>query len=63
MSIFKRIQRIISANINNLIERAEEPEVMLKQLIREMDESIVSLKMEVAKAIAAEGLNAPNARM
>ena len=54
MSVIKRIQRIISANINSLMEKAEDPDTMLKQLIREMDEDIVALRMEVAKAIAAE---------
>jgi phage shock protein A len=37
-----------------MIEKAEDPEKMIKELIREMDESIVELRMEVARAIAAE---------
>ena len=54
MGIAKRIKRIISANINDLIEKAEDPETMVNQLIREMDESIISLRAEVAKTIATE---------
>jgi phage shock protein A len=54
MSIFKRIRQIISANINHAIEKAEDPEKMIKQLIREMDENIISLRLEVARAIASE---------
>jgi phage shock protein A len=54
MGILKRIKTIVAANINHMIEKAEDPEKMIKQFIREMDETIVSLRMEVAKAIAAE---------
>lgn len=54
MSLIKRISRIVSANLNSLIEKAEEPELMLRQLIREMDENIIVMRTEVAKALAAE---------
>jgi phage shock protein A len=54
MGMLKRIKQIVSANINHLIEKAEDPERMLKQLIREMDENIINLRMKVAKGIAAE---------
>ena len=54
MGTAKRIGQIISANINHLVDKAEDPEKMLKQLIREMDENIISLRMEVARAIAGE---------
>ena len=54
MSLFKRIKQIMAANINHAIDKAEDPEKMIKQLIREMDESIIQLRMEVAKAIATE---------
>lgn len=54
MTVLKRIRQIVAANINHLLEKAEDPEKMIKQLIREMDQNIISLRMEVAKAIAAE---------
>ncbi len=54
MSMLQRIKRIVSANINHLVGKAEDPEMMIKELIREMDESIITLRTEVAKAIAAE---------
>jgi phage shock protein A len=54
MSIVKRLTRIISANVNVLIEKAEDPESMLTQLIREMDETIITLRNEIAKAITSE---------
>jgi len=54
VGIAKRIKRIVSANINDLIEKAEDPETMVDQLIREMDESTISLRAEVARTIATE---------
>ncbi len=54
MGAARRIKEIISANINHLMDKAEDPEKMLKHLIREMDENIISLRMEVARAIAGE---------
>ena len=54
MSIISRIKQIISANINSLVEKAEDPESMLKQLIREMDENIINLRNESVKALATE---------
>ncbi|MGA1866979.1 MAG: PspA/IM30 family protein [bacterium] len=54
MSTLTRIKQIITSNINHLIEKAEDPEKIVKQLLREMDENIINLRMEVAKAIATE---------
>ena len=53
-SIFKRINDIITANINDLIDRVEDPERMIKQIIREMEESINRAKEGVIDAIASE---------
>jgi phage shock protein A len=54
MKIAKRVRQIVAANINHMLEKAEDPEKMIKQLIQEMDEHIIRLRTEVAKAIAAE---------
>jgi phage shock protein A len=54
MAIISRIKRIISANINSLIEKAEDPESLLKELIREMDDNIIKLRNEIIRSIAAE---------
>ena len=37
MAIFSRIADVLKANINDLIDKAEDPEKMVKQLIIEMD--------------------------
>jgi len=54
MGIFKRISDILSANLNDLTEGFEDPEKMLRQAIREMEESIASATQETAKALANE---------
>ena len=54
MGVFKRISDIISANLNDLVEDFEDPERMLKQVIREMEESISEVTRQTAKAMANE---------
>lgn len=56
MGIFKRVSDIISANLNDLTEDFEDPERMLRQAIREMEESIADASRETAKALANEKL-------
>ena len=53
-NLFKRINDIITANINDLIDRVEDPELMIKQMIREMEENIARAKEGVIDAIASE---------
>jgi phage shock protein A len=54
MGLFKRISDIISANLNELVEGFEDPEMMLRQAIREMEESISEVTQQTAKAMANE---------
>ena len=54
MGLFKRISDIISANLNDLTEQFEDPEKMLRQAIREMEESIGEVTGQTAKAMANE---------
>lgn len=56
MGLFKRISDIISANLNDLTEGLEDPEMMLKQAIREMEQSIGEATQETAKVLANEKL-------
>jgi phage shock protein A len=56
MGIFKRISDIVSANLNDMVERHEDPEKMLNQAVREMEEAIAKSKREVAKTMASERL-------
>ncbi len=56
MRLFTRIGDIIAANLNDLIDRFEDPEVMLKQAIREMETMIEKATGGAARAIAVERL-------
>lgn len=54
MSIFKRIADVFKANVNDAIDRAEDPEKMLKQMVIEMEQSVNKATLAVAQAIANE---------
>src|SRR5438067_13626379 len=60
MGIFDRLSTLIRSNINDLINRAEDPEKMLNQLIVDMRSQLAKAKQQVAAAIADEKrLSAP----
>lgn len=54
MSIFNRITDIFKANVNDALDKAEDPEKMLKQMVLEMEESVNKTTLAVANAIANE---------
>lgn len=54
MGIFSRIADIFKANVNDTLDKAEDPEKMLKQMVIEMEESVNKATLAVANAIANE---------
>lgn len=54
MGLFKRIRDVTLANINALIDKAEDPVKMLDQYLRDMEEDIADAETGVAKQIALE---------
>jgi phage shock protein A len=54
MGIMDRVATVIKSNLNNLINKAEDPEKMLDQILIEMRQQLVEAKREVAVAIADE---------
>jgi phage shock protein A len=54
MTIMDRISTLVRANINDVIDRAEDPEVVIKQLLMDMNSQLLQAKTEVAAAIADE---------
>lgn len=56
MSLMERVSALIRANLNDLIDQAEEPEKMLKQVILDLENQLIQVKTQVAMAIADEHL-------
>ncbi len=56
MGLFKRVGDIVSANLNDMAERLESPETMLRQAIREMDAAVTKQMESAARVIADERL-------
>jgi phage shock protein A len=54
MGIFSRLKTLISSNVNDMINKAENPEKMLNQLLIDMNEQLIGSKKAVAMAIADE---------
>src|ERR1700761_6561758 len=52
MALLERVATLIRANLNDLIDRAEEPETMIKQVILDMQNQLLQVKTQVAIAIA-----------
>jgi phage shock protein A len=56
MGLMERVSALVRANLNDLIDKAEDPEKMLKQVILDMENQLIQVKTQVAIAIADEHL-------
>jgi phage shock protein A len=52
MALLDRVARLVRANLNDLIDHAENPEKMLKQVILDMENQYMQVKTQVAVALA-----------
>lgn len=53
-TVFDRISNIIRANINDLLDSAEDPEAMLNQIIRDMNDALRQADSDIADQIAQQ---------
>jgi len=56
MALLERVSTLLRANVNDLIDKAEDPEKMLKQLLLDMENQLLQVKTQVAIAIADQHL-------
>lgn len=54
MGIFQRLSDILKSNVNDLIDRAEDPEKMVKQIIIDMQKELNNSTQALGKAVASE---------
>jgi phage shock protein A len=52
MAVLERVATLVRANLNDLIDRAEDPEKMLKQVILDMENQLLQVKTQVAISMA-----------
>jgi phage shock protein A len=62
MALLERVAALVRANLNDLIDKAEEPEKMIKQVILDMQNQLLQIKTQVAIAMADEHLLAKKAK-
>src|SRR3954465_9139653 len=52
MALLERVATLVRANLNDLVDQAEDPEKMIKQVILDMENQLLQVKTQVAIAIA-----------
>jgi len=56
MALLERVSTLLRANVNDLLNKAEDPEKLARQLILDMENQLMQVKTQVAIAIADQHL-------
>src|SRR5271168_2430785 len=56
MALLERVATLVRANLNDLIDKAEDPEKLIKQVILDMQNQLLQVKTQVAISIADQHL-------
>jgi phage shock protein A len=56
MALLERVSTLVRANLNDLVDKAEDPEKMIKQVILDMQNQLLQVKTQVAIALADQHL-------
>jgi phage shock protein A len=54
MGLFDRLSRVVRANLNDMVSKAEDPEKILEQAVTDMQEDLLQLRQAVARTIAEQ---------